>query len=258
MTLPWMTICIAILIAAPEAGVAQDHIQIDDSLAHHADELPVKKGAQWAGKLPKWRFGEYAVVLSKMGWTKSSSSFPIFPLTNRHTTTNKFSFVLADKSGDSAEVRAQRERREESGWTGEQRGGWSVRVAEPDWATDRFGALIMVKRGISQTWTLIWQWSGSLGDAGSFEAFLTDGDRRIDLVPVSEVPSRRLRWRKLARGYQFIEGERALGAVQYEGGEFGNAAIVWLRRDLDPAMRMVLAAAMTTLLQLSNPEVAPN
>ena len=54
-----------------------------------------------------------------------------------------------------------------------------------------------------------------------------------------------------ARGYQFREGEQTLSAIQYLGGGMlgMNKSIVWLHKGLDEDTKLVLAAAMTALLQ---------
>jgi hypothetical protein len=55
-----------------------------------------------------------------------------------------------------------------------------------------------------------------------------------------------------AQGYEFIEDGVARCAVQYfGGGAFGaNKSVIWLGTDLDPDMKLVLAAAMSSILQV--------
>jgi hypothetical protein len=55
-----------------------------------------------------------------------------------------------------------------------------------------------------------------------------------------------------ALGYEFIEDGVARCAVQYfGGGAFGaNKSVIWLGTDLDPDMKLVLAAAMSSILQV--------
>ena len=43
---------------------------ISKELAENSEMLKVKMGAQWMGKIWKFKFGDYAVVDSKMGWKK--------------------------------------------------------------------------------------------------------------------------------------------------------------------------------------------
>src|SRR5678815_2547593 len=77
-------------------------IVISDSLSANADKLSVKQGAQWPGRISRFRFGDYAVVSSKTqgGSTTEKGGFTRTTLESKY----KFSFVMADNSGDSAEV----------------------------------------------------------------------------------------------------------------------------------------------------------
>ena len=54
-----------------------------------------------------------------------------------------------------------------------------------------------------------------------------------------------------ARGFEFWEAGQSLGAVQYyAGGVSGlNKNVVYLRRDLDPQMKLLLASAMTAIME---------
>jgi hypothetical protein len=53
-------------------------------------------------------------------------------------------------------------------------------------------------------------------------------------------------------GYEFIENGQSLCALQYYGGgAFGmNKNIIWIRRNLEARMKLILAAAMTAVLQI--------
>lgn len=72
---------------------AQKDIVINQSLAANAEKLKVKMGSQEIGKIRNFKFGEYAVVSSKMGWTTTSSKSNIFNTKIESTSTQKFSFI---------------------------------------------------------------------------------------------------------------------------------------------------------------------
>ena len=57
-----------------------------------------------------------------------------------------------------------------------------------------------------------------------------------------------------ALGYEFIENEQALGALQYfGGGALGtNKNVAWLLNSLNADMQLILASAITALIQLKN------
>src|SRR5262249_51950922 len=86
-------------------------------------------------------------------------------------------------------------------------------------------------------------------------------DRRIALVPVfsknlagkpSFASRVAMQFHPPAMGFEFVEAGRSLGAVEYFSsgisGMYKNT--VWMAKDADPRMRLVLAAAMTAVLEL--------
>src|SRR5450432_3568264 len=97
-------LCLMTIVSGFANG--QKTLIISDSLAANAEKLEVKMGSQGFGKIWKFRFGDYAVVSSKKGWTTSSSSSNFFNTKTGSNTTEKFSFVLGNKTGDSAKVNA--------------------------------------------------------------------------------------------------------------------------------------------------------
>ena len=55
-----------------------------------------------------------------------------------------------------------------------------------------------------------------------------------------------------ALGYEFIENDQSLSALQYYGGgAFGlNKNIIWINKSVDEKMKLILAAAGTAILQI--------
>ena len=58
------------------------------------------------GKIHKWRFGDYAVVASKQGWTRTGTHSNLFKTKTESRSVNEFSFVLSNNTTDSAFVDA--------------------------------------------------------------------------------------------------------------------------------------------------------
>jgi hypothetical protein len=256
MAMTWTALCIGGLLAAPGAAAAQD-ILIDPGLAGNAYKLPVKKGPQWPFKIAKWRFGEFAVASSKMGATTTTSNLPIFTFTDKRKGTNKFSFVLVNASNDSAQVRAEHLRRVMEGRSIASVNGWSVDADMPIEVSDQFSASIVVAGDTTETWTLTRLLTDGSDVERTYEAILTDGERTIVFEPASVRMADRKPLASPAYGYEFFEGEESIGAVQYQGGTFGQTYIVWLRKDLGAGTRLVLAAAMTALLQMTSNDAMP-
>ena len=228
------------ILAAHPPLAAQKQIRLSDTLAARADRLGVKKGAQWAGHIAQWRFGDYAVVASKGGWTTTQTDAWFFELES--ASTEKFSFVLTNGAADSARVNAARHITVQSLRSLPLGNGWWIGQDELVQESDNLVALISVTRDTSDRWQLI------MGVTNG--ALLTNGTRRIVLAAASsntEVYDVR-GWP--AVGYEFIENGQSVGAVQFFSGSVGVPSVVWIQRNLDAATKLILAAAMTAILQV--------
>jgi hypothetical protein len=235
------------LLAAPPVA-AQLVIMITDSLAAHAERLNVQKGAQWAGQIARWRFGDYAVVSSKGGWTTTRTTGRFFKVEG--AASEKFSFVLANHSGDSAVVNAARHVMVQALRTLQLGNGWSIGRDEVVQEIDNFIALVNVAGDTTETWALFIGVTTGDNTVGHYDAFLTNGTRRVFLATASSNRDISDLRGPPALGYEFIEGGQSLGALQFFGGAAGHAPIVWLRAGLDARMKLILAAAMTAVLQV--------
>jgi len=259
------------LLAALPAAAAPKHILISDSLLANADPWEVKRGGHFMG-INKWRFGDYAVVASKMGWTTGGTHSNFFGTRTESRSGNKFSFVLSSGTTDSAFVTAQHQliARSHPGLKvaeGVHVGGDAQTVA-----TDHFVASIIIARDTLDTWELfiasteVSEHGHDRDDLANHTSVLIHEDRTIALVPVfskklsekmSFTSQLALQFRPPAMGFEFIEDERSLCAVEYFSssisGMFKNT--VWIDRTLDPRMQLVLAAAMTAVLELESQEL---
>lgn len=242
-------------------GFAQkEKIIISDSLRDRADELPVKLGPQWMGKIYKIKFGEYNVGESKMGWTTSSQKAAIF---NRETESNskqKFSFELNSSASDVAYVNAitstsTKALRE---WTmlsySNDHSQFTIsKDAELLLEANSFSAFITINKDTTDVWSLVMTtFKGSdVNDHHQPIALLTNGEREIFIVPITSNENGQDKRMFPACGYELKEDGRGLAAVQfYGGGTMGmNKNIVWLPQFAEPKMRLLLAAALTAILQ---------
>jgi len=262
------------LLATIPASAAPKHVILSDSLLANADKWDVKQGAQWMG-IHKWRFGDYAVVASKSGWTTSGTRTDLFHTKSESHSGNKFSFVLANKTADSAFVSAAHDVMAQS-----HQGlkvGNSITIGGDDRVleSETFTASITINRDTTEAWAL------SIGttevsikdgdgreDRGTHAATLTHGERRIVLNPVfskklTERPSftsqLALQFAPPAMGYEFVEDGLSLCALEYfsSGVAGAHKNTVWMQRGADPRLQLVLAAAMTAVLQLKSSEGGP-
>lgn len=239
--------CLAFSAACRSAS----RIVIDDGLRAGSDVMRARMTVQAPGRIWNFKFGEYAIVKSHLGpektTTRGSGSL------EESLTTLSFWFILKGAGPEAVKVEAF------------QRIGSldivDVKVS-PDSSVSAEGitgvhnnlvATLAFEGDEGPSWKLVLNAVTHGGGAGERTpvSCMTDGTRRIVLRPVSnDVPGAK-RHAIPARGYEFAENGIPLGAVQYYGGGmFGiNMNYIHLRRDLDPRTRLLLAAAMTLVLQ---------
>jgi hypothetical protein len=236
---------------------AQKDILINDSLAAHADMLKVKMGGQGLGKMWKFRFGDYSVVSSKKGWTTGSITGNLFHTKTESKTTDKFSFILSNKTNDSAWVNAASNIQIQSLQQIEILPNFYWGENELVRESRNFSAFINVNRDTIETWALFMNVARVHDKEASYEAFLTNGSRRIFISPASgSKKNSKNPFAMDAAGYELFENSESLCAVQYRGtGAMAfNSNIVWISRNLDDHMKFILAAALTAILQLKTTE----
>jgi len=233
------------LLAAPSVPAAQKTIRISDTLVANADKLKVNNPAQFMNRIPGWRFGDYAVATSEQGPVKTTTRKKFSEKVDS-STSEKFSFVLTDKTMDSAIVNAARNSTAQVLRGSELGNGWHFGEDEKVvLVSDSLAAIITINRDTSDTWSFFLVVTG----CPSFTGFLTNGERRITVAVASSNrnPLDLRGWPAL--GYEFLEDGRSLGAIQFIGGLWRPAQFVWLDRNLDARTKLLLAAAMTAILQ---------
>lgn len=243
-----VTTLFAGLVLAGPASATQRTIVISDSLATTADTVVVRKGARWAGRITNWRFGDYRIVSSHTNWTRASFRHNLLNTEAESRTTDKWSFVLTNGAGDSAWVSAAHHILVQA-FQGLNLGhGFFLGPRQELRESENFAAFISINRDTTDTWVL---YLADRRPDSTYrnDAMLTNGDRRVMLYSASSGDRSRIP----ALGYEFNEGGRPIGAVQYFGGPFGVTQLVWIDRTLDRQMQLVLAAAMTTALNLNSP-----
>ena len=254
----WLLACLCIVVPA---SAGEKIIAISDSLAANADPQPVKVGNQWFGQITKYQIGEYAVVSSKRRSTEIKTKSNFFQTKFERHSRSKFSFVMHDAGTGSISVEAVRHAMDES--THEITARKSVRNSEMLQESDSCMATMRVGGDTTETWSLL-KWSSTAPER-RYEAYLSNGTRTVSLVPVrgaSRADSTRKRsfFSRVAAGimppplgYEFVENGRSIGALQTFGGlSRENRMLAWMDRRLDPQLRLVLAAAMTTVLQVES------
>jgi len=240
-----------LLLFVDKAHAQQKEIVLDADLATASEKLKVKMGTQWMNKIWNFKFGDYAVLDSKSGWTTTTSNSKLFSLKVQSESDQKFSFSLGNKTKDTALVNVV----------------FSIKTEElqdipifTDFyvspnvllkGSQNFTAFISTTSDPEDTWVVVMKISEGSEVGYVNEAFLTNGERTIDILPTSSNKKGQDSREYPALGYEFVEKGQALCAMQYYGGgAFGyNKNIVWLKSDLEKRFKLILAASMTALLQ---------
>ena len=244
---------IASLAYCPLCTMAQKDIVVSDSLNANADKMNVKMGTQGMGKIWKFRFGDYAVTTSKMGWTTTSSKSNLFNNRTESKTTQKFSFTMSGSTADVAHVNAADNIQVKELNQIEVLPHFSLGNNELLKESNNFTVYITINDDSTDTWALLMNVLRGTEVKGnySYEEFMTNGTRKIFFVRTSSNKNGDDKRNIPAVGYELIENGQALGAVQFYGGGMmgANKNIIWIHRDLDPKMKLLLAATMTAVLQ---------
>jgi len=241
------------LLIGTHHSVAQNkNLEISDTLAANSEKLKVKMGTQWMGKIWKFKFGDYAVTDSKSGWVTTTTNKKFFSFKEESKSDQKFSFVLSDKTAEYAIVNVvfsitTEELQMFDLFSNNYIGSMNILLKD----SQNFTAFITTSNNETENWVLNLKIAQGNEVDYKHEAFLTNGERLIAVIPISSNDSGNDSRMYPALGYEFVENDRPLCAMQYYGGgALGyNKSIIWLPTNLEPRTKLILAAAMTSLLQ---------
>lgn len=250
-----ISLCIAVLLIV---HVNAQNIVVDENLAANSEPLKVKIGTQGFGKIAKWKFGEYEVVTSRAGWTKTTSKSNLFNTKTESKTTQKFSFTLCNQVGDSALVNAAKNIELKAVQGFELFPSFFVGENELKLDSRNFTASININRDTTDTWVLLMnsEWGSESENTGN--AMLTNGIRKFLIFSASSNKNGNDKRKIPAQGYELREDDHGVLALQYYGGGMlgMNKNMVWIDNTLEPKMKLILAAAATSIMQLKLDEVA--
>ena len=234
---------------------AQKTIVVSDSLAANAEKFNVKLGSKGPAKMWKIHFGDYGVVTSKTGWMSEKVKGNLLSTKIESSSTVKFNFVFSGKTSDTAWVSAANNVVVNALQSLELFSHFSWGTDEITRESKNFSAFITVNQDTANTWALFMNETKGTQVAESKDAFLTSGQRKIILSPVNSGKKSASPFVVQAEGYEFFENGHSLSALQYFGGMSMNSNIVWLNKELDPTMKLILSAAMTAVLQVKLSEM---
>lgn len=195
-------------------------ILIDSSLRNNSEVLTPKRKIIVGGK---YDFGAYKMIRSKHGVETSRTRQGLFSRVSETESKAASSFVMV--GGDDTVVVNLLSKRSH---TEERRGGGLDR--EIIAAHREINGEIEIKGD-----STIWEIKGSY--------LLTDGDKKIEISKVNESADGKKSLLWFYNGYVFTLNKKQIGAVQTLTKQY-----IWLDKELDPRMKLVLAAAAASFL----------
>jgi len=239
------------MLAISNTSQAQKDIVISDSLAVNGEKLKVKMGTQGLGKIWKMKFGNYAVISSKQGWTTTSSKGNYFNTKTETKSAVKFSFLMTNKLNDTARVNAANNISTQLLHEVEIFSNVFWGNNELLQESQNFSAYITINGDTTEVWALLMNIIRGSNTEGTYDVILTNGDRKIFVTPASSNKNGTDSRSTPALGYEFIENGQSLSALQYYGGGMMvmNKNIVWIHNSLDEKFKLIIAAASTAILQ---------
>jgi hypothetical protein len=272
-----VTAAIGACALPPVAESPEPAVAADADLRAHADRWEVLERVVGAGKIHEFQFGEYATGSGEIGARTVKTTRTHLALEKHRRAVTSYAFVLQGAGAGTAS--AQATQTTEVTWhtlleflpglyIGPAGGGieYSSDSDEDEdcWESDddcweddeghkrvkssideQLAATLVVDGGASVSWQLALNAnrSGVLGELVVRSASLTDGHRMIAITPSTafERPDGGPTWT-----YRFVEDGVTLALLDFADR---TASVVLMRQDLPEETRLVLAAAITAILQ---------
>jgi len=261
-------------VESPKSATANDA-----DLRAHADRWEVLERKSGSGKAREFQFGDYATVAGEISAHSGKTTRTHLALEKRRRVVTSYSLVLQRAGADTANVQATQtaevtwhtlleflpglyigpvgggveyssdpeEDEEEACWEDddacwdEDDGHKRVKSS----IDEQLAATIVVGGDAAASWRLALDAnrSGVLFGLEVRSASLTDGQRMITVTPTTtfERADRGPTWT-----YRFVEGGTTLAALEFADR---TQSVVWMRQELPQDTKLMLAAAMTAILQ---------
>ena len=230
---------------------AQKLIRIDEDLKMNSQQMRAKrKGISSVGR---YEFGPYKVISGKGGWEKTTGRSPLFSDYSSISFSTTKSFVFASDKSDTVIAHISVAENVDI-----DEGSWIIRTLTP-WSD----AEVKNGEGVFEcvfsygsdtlTWKLVAIYPVAAevdgiyqtDDHTVFRGILTDNNTTIDIAEININEEGDNSFFNPVLGYEFWLDSRSLAAVQVLPA---NRWYVWIRDDLDPDLKFMLAGAATAML----------
>jgi len=200
----------------------------------------------------KFKFGNYAVEKSEKTYLNNIIKSNILNTKSEYKKVFKFNFKLSNKTSDSAVVNAVFSNNIKELHSIELIPNIHFGLDEILKDSLNFTADISLTSDMDKKWILFLIRTSGNEIEYKEERILTNGDRVISIIHISSYLKGKGKNTLPALGYEFIENEQALCAMQYYGGGLWGSfqPIIWINSSLNQQMKLILAAAMTAILEI--------
>lgn len=251
---PHCAVLSSVLLLAPAVlGAAPVNIVVDPGLLANAEVLKVDPGVAWPGRTGNYSFGEYSILSSNASPERTTTTDSLLDPAGREHTRRKYRFVMRGADAPTARVKAVQNVEAADIPDLELGSGVAIDLESIIGEVDDLAATIVIDGEVPETWVLLLNVRRRMAgtDEQTRMSVLDGASRSIEIAPASSQRPGAKHELLPARGYEFREAGRAIGALQYHGGgAFGlNKNVVCLRRDLDPRTKLLLAAAATAIME---------
>jgi hypothetical protein len=238
---------------------AQQVIRISEELLTDGERFQIKTKS---GIGYRFKFDIYEVTKYKQGPTKTVTKSPLFSNFEEAKSDSKSSFHFVSTQGDSSVVNINKNM-VYRGFDNEFYLSLSNNTSSFSWgfgsqevfeSSNNYNALISTTSD-SSLWRLILteKYGTQVEGVKGFSGWLTDGERRVEILPVFDYQKKMSLALELLvgedvglKGYEFRENAKAIGAVQL--GPFPKKMYAWFAGDLDSNTKFLLAASYSALL----------
>ncbi len=243
---------ICLQLAFTHSSSAQKMIKIDEQLKENSQSMIVKrKGIRVIGK---YEFGSYKVISGKSDWEKVSTRSPLFGDHTSIKSSSKMSFFFVNNERDTciANIRVVKNIETDDGnWFSRTFLNWDdseVKKGEGVFET----VFTFSADTIPWRLTVVYPVAIEVQDGNikmdtitNFRGMLTDTNTFIEIKKVTVREDGKSPLFNPVLGYEFWQDSKSLAAVQVWPA---NRSRVWIRNDLDPSLKFILASGAVAML----------
>lgn len=236
-------------------GSAQKIMMLNEGLKTNSEQFSVKMRG---GSLIKYDFCAYKTISAKAGLTSTKSKSKLFSSVEKSESKQKSSIVITGKESDTATINISlniqsEEVRQMVLSFSKDRVAWE-REEDPSKIKQarNLVALITTNRD-TVTWNFIYVSMESTESKNQDEsvAFVTDGNKRFDIKKVTVWDNGKSPTLYSVVGFEFYADGIAVAGVQNPMDTF-QKKFVWLKKDLDEYMKLILASTSSVLFSFTN------